>query len=278
MTNAKYFRLDFFGFLGYTDSENLKAVERKMKMKSRIIALVGMVFTVYGLVLCVLSNLNLGVILVLIFGIVTFFIGAFYSKLKKLTTLRAFRIFKKVFVLLLCAEIALVSFIAIYGFSDNVNYNEDAVVVLGAGIRGDKVTLPLKMRLDKAIEYHYKKPDALIVVTGGQGLQETVTEAYAMEKYLVQNGVDSSKILKEEKATSTFENMKYSKEILDNYFSNDYSVVVITNNFHIFRGVTTAQNTGFEDVTHMHAGLQWYNIIPCFLRESLAVIKMIISG
>ena len=278
MTNAKYFRLDFFGFLSYTDSENLKVVEREMKMKSRIIALVGMVFTVYGLVLCVLSNLNLVVILVLIFGVVTFFIGAFYSKLKKLTTLRAFRIFKKVFVLLLCAEIALVSFIAIYGFSDNVNYNEDAVVVLGAGIRGDKVTLPLKMRLDKAIEYHYKNPDALIVVTGGQGLQETVTEAYAMEKYLVQNGVDSSKILKEEKATSTFENMKYSKEILDNYFSNDYSVVVITNNFHIFRGVTTAQNTGFEDVTHMHAGLQWYNIIPCFLRESLAVIKMIISG
>ena len=278
MTNAKYFRLDFFGFLSYTDSENLKAVEREMKMKSRIIALVGMVFTVYGLVLCVLSNLNLGVILVLIFGIVTFFIGAFYSKLKKLTTLRAFRIFKKVFVLLLCAEIALVSFIAIYGFSDNANYNEDAVVVLGAGIRGDKVTLPLKMRLDKAIEYHYKNPDALIVVTGGQGLQETVTEAYAMEKYLVQNGVDSSKILKEEKATSMFENMKYSKEILDNYFSNDYSVVVITNNFHIFRGVTTAQNTGFEDVTHMHAGLQWYNIIPCFLRESLAVIKMIILG
>jgi len=159
-----------------------------------------------------------------------------------------------------------------------VNYNEDAVIVLGAGVRGDRVTLPLKMRLDKAIEYHYKNPDALIVVTGGQGLQETVTEAYAMEKYLVQNGVDNSKILKEEKATSTFENMKYSKEILDNYFTNDYSVVIITNNFHIFRGTTIAKNSGFKNVTHMHAGLQWYNLMPCFLRESLAVIKMIICG
>ena len=70
--------------------------------------------------------------------------------------------------------------------------------------------------------------------------------------------------------------MKYSKEILDNYFTNYYSVVVITNNFHVFRGTTIAKNTGFGNVTHMHAGLQWYNLMPCFLRESLAVIKMII--
>ena len=247
-------------------------------MKSKIIALVGVALTAYGLILCIMSNLNLGVVLVLAFGIVTFCIGFFYSKIQRITTLKNFKVCKIAFVLLICVEIALVSFIAIYGFSDNVDYSEDAVIVLGAGIRGDKVTLPLKMRLDKAIEYHHKNPDALIVVTGGQGLQETVTEAYAMEKYLVQNGVDKNKILKEEKATSTFENMKYSKEILDNYFSNDYSVAIITNNFHVFRGVSTAKNTGFENVTHMHAGLQWYNLMPCFLRESLAVIKLIILG
>lgn len=245
-------------------------------MKSKIIALVGVIFTVYGLILCIMSNLNLGVVLVSVLGIVTLCIGVFYSKMKRVTNIKIFKICKIIFVLFLCAEVVLISFIALYGFSDNVDYNEDAVIVLGAGIRGDRVTLPLKMRLDKAIEYHSKNPDALIVVTGGQGLQETVTEAYAMEKYLIQNGVNKSKILKEEKATSTFENMKYSKEILDNYFTNDYSVVVITNNFHVFRGTRIAKNTGFGNVTHMHAGLQWYNLMPCFLRESLAVVKMII--
>lgn len=247
-------------------------------MKSRIITLIGIVLTIYGLLLCVNSNLNLGVILVTVFGIITFCIGVFYSKLNKFTTIRGFRICKNILALLVCTEIALISFMAIYGFSDNVNYNEDAVVVLGAGVHGDRVSLPLKMRLDKAIEYHYKNPDALIVVTGGQGVQETVTEAYAMEKYLVQNGVDNSKILKEEKAKSTFENMKYSKKILDDYFLNDYSIVVITNNFHVFRGATMAKNAGFKDVAHIHAGLPWYNLIPCFLRESLAVIKLIILG
>lgn len=244
-------------------------------MKPRIIALIGAVLTVYGMILCVMSNLNLGVLFVAFLGIATMCVGVFYSKI---TAIKAFRICRNLVIILLCVEFLLISFIAVYGVSDNVDYNEDAIIVLGAGVRGDRVTLPLKMRLDKAIEYHNKNPEALIVVTGGKGLQETVTEAYAMEKYLIQNGVEVSKIIKEEMATSTFENMKFSKEILDNYFANDYSVVVITNNFHIFRGAAIAKKAGFQNVKHMHAGLQWYNLVPCFLRESLAVVKMLVIG
>lgn len=247
-------------------------------MKSKIIAFIGTIFTIYGLILCIMSNLNLGVVLIAVLGVATLCIGLFYSKLKKLTAIPFFKVCKILLILFLCAEVVLISFIAIYGINDNIDYNEDVVIVLGAGVRGDKVTLPLKMRLDKAIEYHHKNPDSLIVVTGGQGLQEIVTEAYAMEKYLVQNGIDKNKIIKEEKAESTSENMKFSKEILDNCFDDDYSVVVVTNNFHVFRGTAIAKNTGFKNVTHMHAGLQWYNLMPCFLRESLAVIKMIILG
>ena len=97
-----------------------------------------------------------------------------------------------------------------------------------------------------------------------------------MEKYLLQNGVDKDKIIKEEKATSTAENMKFSKEILDKQFSGDYSAVVLTNNFHIFRGVAIARKAGLQKVFHLHSGLQWYNLLPCFLRESLAVIKLFV--
>lgn len=247
-------------------------------IQSRVMLLVGLIFVVYGLLLCIMSNLNLGVVLVLVFGMFSLCIGIFYQSIKRLTDKKLFKICKILVVFILCVELFLVSFIAIYGFSDNTAYNEDAVIVLGAGIRGDKVTLPLKLRLDKAIEYHEKNPEACIVVSGGQGFQETVTEAYAMEQYLIQNGVDKNKILKEEKATSTRENMNFSKEILEVYFDNDYSVVVITNHFHVFRGATLAKRAGFSHVAHMHAGLQWYNLIPCFLRESLAVIKLLVLG
>lgn len=245
-------------------------------MKQKIITFIGLIFTVYGLVLCIMSNLNFGTVLVAVIGIIILCVGIFYQKIKELTSKGFFKFCKYLIVFGLCAELLFVSFLAIYGVNDNADYTEEAVIVLGAGIRGDKVTLPLKMRLDKAIEYHRKNPDALIVVTGGQGFQETVTEAYAMEKYLIENGVDKNIIVKEEKATSTAENMEFSKEILSDYFDDEYSVVVITNNFHIFRGVAIAKSAGFDEVLHMHAGLQWYNIIPCYLRESAAVAKMLI--
>ena len=245
---------------------------------SKIITVVGTLFTIYGMILCVMSNLNLGVILTVIVGGAVLLLGIFYNKIQRLTS-GGFLKFGKIFVIiLLCAELLLIGFIAIYGQNDNINYTEDAVIVLGSGIRGDKVTLPLKMRLDKAVEYHFENPDALIVVTGGQGFQETVTEAYAMKKYLISKGVNEEVIVKEEMATSTNENMRFSKAILDTYFEKDYDIVVITNNFHIFRGVSIVGREGFKKVFHMHAGLQWYNLIPCYLRESLAVLKMWVFG
>ena len=247
-------------------------------MKSKIISALGAVLSIYGVILCVFSNYNLGVMLVVAVGIIILCAGIFESKLIKFKTSKLFRIFRILFILFLCMETVLIGFTAVYGVSDNADFNEDAVIVPGAGVRGDKVTLPLKLRLDTALEYHRKNPGSVIVVSGGQGLQETVTEAYAMEQYLIRNGVDKSKIVKEEKATSTSENMKYSKELLDDLFSSDYSVVVVTNNFHIFRATTMAEKTGFQKVAHMHAGLQWYNLMPCYLRESLAVLKMLILG
>ncbi len=245
---------------------------------SLLLKIIGGILTVNGVFLCLVSNFNIGVILTLLLGLVLLFWGVYYKKVREFTKHGVLRIIKIIAFALIIAEIFLVGFIAIYGQSDNVQYREDAVIVLGAGVRGDRVTLPLRLRLDKAVEYHSKNPDALIVVTGGRGFQETATEASVMEKYLLGKGVPQDRIIKEEKATSTNENMRFSKEILDGVFEKDYSVVVITNNFHIYRGVQIARIEGFEGVYHMHAGLQWYNMVSCYLRESLAVIKMWLFG
>ncbi len=243
---------------------------------SILLTILGIVLTAYGLILCIMSNLNLGVVLIFLLGTGILMWGIFYRRInynnKFLKTIRI------IFYILICMEIILVLFIGIYGQRDNITYKEDVVIVLGAGIRGDKVTIPLKLRLDKAILYHKQNPDALIVVTGGKGFQETISEAEAMEKYLINNGVDASAIIKEEKAKSTNENMRFSKQITDLYFKDDYQTVVITNKFHIYRGVYIAKLEGFTNVAHMHAGLQWYNIMPCYIRESLAVLKMWIFG
>lgn len=245
---------------------------------SKAITFLGAVTTVYGLILFLLSNLNLGVILTVLIGIVIFLLGVYKDRIKSLTVRGIGKVIKICAIVLLCCEFMLAGLLFVYGNYDNIDYSEDAVIVFGAGVRGENVTLPLKMRLDRAVEYHTKNPEALIVVSGGQGLQETVTEAYAMEKYLISKGVDKAIIIKEEKATSTNENVRFSKKILDKMFEKEYKAVVITNNFHVYRSVSIAKREGLAQVTHMHAEIQWYNIIPCYLRESLAVLKMWVFG
>lgn len=238
------------------------------------LTLAGAMLSCYGAFMVKVSNFNLGVIMTCAVAVCVLLWGVFYEKIKSVTKSGVLKWVKYAAIFFVCIEAVLVGFLGLYGNFDNVTYDEEAVVVLGAGVRGDRVSIPLAMRLNEAVKYHEKNPEALIVVTGGQGYQESVTEAYAMEKYLLEKGVDKDKIIKEEKATSTNENMRFSKEVLDEYFEEDYSIAVITNKFHIYRGVEIAKAEGFEKVTHMGAPIRWYNVIPCYLRESLAVLKM----
>lgn len=243
-------------------------------MLKTILIIMGSIVSINALFLCIFANFSLGVVCTVLSGLILLILGIFYEQIAHLCQNAIFKTIKNIFLVLLCAELVLISFIAIYGQNDNVTYKEDAIIVLGAAVRGDRITLPLRLRLDKAIEYHEKNPDALIVVSGGQGHQETITEAEAMEKYLLENGVNPEKIIEEDMATSTNENMRYSKNILDERFDNEYSIAFITNNFHIYRGRAIANGEGFKNVTHMHAGIQIYNYIPNYLRESLAILKM----
>jgi len=238
----------------------------------------GTVFFLYGAVLCFFSNITTGTVLTVLFGLLVALCGVFFGKIRLFSKKKIGKITISSFCLLCAFEICLCAFIALYGQADNVSYDEDVVIVLGAGLRGDRVSDPLRRRLDAAIEYHEKNPDALIVVTGGRGIGEDVTEAYAMEKYLIDRGVSQERIIKEERSTSTNENMRFSKKILDEILPDGYTIAVITNNFHIFRGVSIAKIEGFENVTHLHASLAWYNAFPCYVRESLAVMKMWVFG
>ena len=241
---------------------------------AKALTVIGAVILLNGIFLCVYSNMNLGVILTVLLGMFFLAWGIFYKRISYITRKGVLKFIKNFVLVFFSIELLFIAFLALYGHIDDVSYKEDAVIVLGAGIRGEQVTLPLKMRLDKAIEYNNKNPDAFIVVTGGQGFQETITEAAAMERYLIEHGVKKERIIKEEKATSTNENMRFSKEILDSYFDSEYKIAVITNDFHVFRGVSIAKMEGFGTVSHLHAGLQWYNMIPCYLRESIAILKM----
>lgn len=171
--------------------------------------------------------------------------------------------------------ISAILFIAVFGQIDTATYKEDAVIVLGAGLNGDKITLPLYYRLEKSIEYFNANPNAMIVVSGGQGRNETITEALAMERYLLSIGIPKNKIIKEDNSTSTYENFLLSKKLLDTHFKNEYKSVFITNDFHLFRANELSKIVGINS-NYLHAKIQWYIAPVNYIREVLALIKLII--
>lgn len=151
----------------------------------------------------------------------------------------------------------------------------DYVVVLGAKVNGTTPSLSLKARLDTAVQYLNKYPEAKVIVSGGKGDDEGISEALCMSNYLVDAGILQDRIIMEDKSTSTKENLEFSKEFLD---EKDNSVVVITNDFHVFRSVRIAKKAGYENVSGHAAPSLWYLIPSNYAREFLAVIKDFILG
>ena len=88
----------------------------------------------------------------------------------------------------------------------------DLIMVLGAGIFTEKVTPMLAERLNRALSvYQHQTDKCKIIVSGGQGPDEPISEALAMQRYLIQHGVPQSSIIMESQSTNTFENFYYSK-------------------------------------------------------------------
>jgi len=238
---------------------------------------IALLFLLYGTGLFIFGGYQVGNLMVFATGM----LAAFFDFCKRKNIDNKFITFLKFAV---TAGILITLLLIIYiAFSFGVpvsRKNEDAVIVLGCGLNGSEVSETLKIRLDSCMEYSKENPDAIIVVSGGQGFTEEVTEAYAMKKYLINNGIPEDKIFEESASSSTYENFVYSKKILDDYFKNknpDYKTAFITNNFHCYRAYNLAKNAGIS-VSCFYAPDEWKSAVPSYLRESLAVIKLWILG
>ena len=96
-----------------------------------------------------------------------------------------------------------------------------------------------------------------------------------MFMYLVARGVPPANILMEDKSTSTYENLRFANEL---FVLQEKPVVIISNDFHLFRAVQTARRVGYEDVRHIGAHTTWYSVPVNYLREVLAVLNFWVRG
>lgn len=146
------------------------------------------------------------------------------------------------------------------------------VVVLGAGILENGMpTLSLANRLELCIDYAAEYPDTKIVVSGGQGRTEPMSEAEAMARYLVDRGVEPDRIILEDRSTSTMENFKYTREIIGDVGEISF----ITNDFHVFRSRMLAKRNGFNAYGY-GAPTPGIVLVNCYMREFFALIKSLL--
>lgn len=151
----------------------------------------------------------------------------------------------------------------------------DYLLVLGAKIRGDRVTRSLKYRLDAAYEYLVENENTIVIVSGGQGADEVTSEASVMKAYLEQRGIASNRIWMEDKSTSTAENLSFSRKLMK---GESPLVAVVSNNFHIYRAMALGRRQGLSGIQGIAAKTDPYLLPNYMVREAMALVKDKVAG
>ena len=165
----------------------------------------------------------------------------------------------------------------IYGFVYNtfpVIKHPDYIIILGSGLIGDKVPPLLAQRLEKGktmYEKFHNHPK--IVVSGGQGVDEPITEAEAMAQYLRQVGIPQEDIIIEQQSINTLENLQFSKTILDEKSKENYYCLVVTNSFHSLRAGIYMRKLGIKGRS-IGSRTALYFLPSAWIRETLGLIML----
>ena len=158
-------------------------------------------------------------------------------------------------------------------------YDRDCIIILGCAIRADGTPTPLlRMRAESALrfereQYQATGKHALLVPSGGQGNDEVISEAESMRRYLTQQGAGEEQIAPEDKSTSTYENMRFSREVIESRCGDitQKKIAFATTNYHVFRGYILARKNGFE-AQGISAKTKWYFFPNAFLREFVGLL------
>ena len=155
----------------------------------------------------------------------------------------------------------------------------DYLIVLGAGVNGSAPSLSVGNRLEAALDYLEAYPDAVAIVSGGQGAGEDVTEASAMHDWLVAHGMPESRIVQEDQSTSTRENLENSFAIIRSRGGDPADgVAVVSSEYHLYRAKQMARALGAKPL-----GVAAETTLPTmranyFIREAFAAAYMQVFG
>ena len=158
----------------------------------------------------------------------------------------------------------------------------DYIIVLGSGLIGDKVPPLLASRIDTGIKlfhrFHTADHPVKVILTGGQGADEMLPEGEAMAQYALKKGMKKEDIIIENKAINTYENLLFSKRLIEEDMLNKdragkYQTITVTNNFHVFRALLWARKVKLKS-DGAGAKTKFYFWLNALIREFIGVIYM----
>ena len=179
--------------------------------------------------------------------------------------------------LLLCAVLlaGIVLGLVINGAGGTLRAEPTMVMVLGAQVRSYGPGPMLASRLDTALDYLNANPNLPVLVSGGQGPDEHMTEAEAMRDYLVARGIAPERIIIEPDSHNTAQNLTLSKAVLESlgYDLAEEHILIISNDFHLYRADFLARRHGYNCSTHPAPSVGGDATLRSYIREIPAVLK-----
>lgn len=183
-----------------------------------------------------------------------------------------------VVILVLLAGFILFFFICgkvVQGMSWKGSKGLDYVIVLGAQVKKDVPSRALRMRLEKALEYAGENEETMLILSGGKGTGEEISEAECMRQYLTEHGIGEERLIMEDRSTNTMENLKFSNAGTD---CAGARTGILSNNFHVYRAVRLAEKLGYENCEGIAAKADFYMLPHYVVREVFALVKEKLRG
>lgn len=254
-------------------------ISKPVKILSYTLGIIGIAVLIMFIIPLFSGTLNTGSYFGFVIGAVTLLMGIFTPKLfnnGKKWVRYIFRAVLIIYAVLVAYAVTLSAFMIANMNDAPEKDGSRTVIVLGCQVRRDGPSLMLSRRIDAAYEFLSEDEKADCIVSGGKGDNEHISEAEAMYEVLVNDGIAQSRITKEDKSSSTYENLLFSKQILEDN-GKPLRIAVVTDGFHQWRARLQAESLGY-DVKCVSAATPWYLIPVYWVREWFALSYLFVFG
>ena len=253
-------------------------------MKRILVLIIGALLCIDSIWLLCLGEDHFGVLLPLLLGLFFIVITLLGPQIKTLSQQQHW--FKRswiclwgVFWLWLASLLGFFAYMQHYSSQTGQIPTIKAIIVLGGGTQNNQAPPAVVERLNTAIRLAVSHPNIPLIVTGGMGINRTISEASVMQQYLLQHHIPASRIYQEDQSTSTELNFAYSKAVLATLgIDLNQSIAVVSNDFHLPRAIAIAQRQAYTQVYAVPAPTPLYLRYNAWLREYFAYISGYVLG